>query len=158
MIKRLNLISYKLYIFTARLYLMKSIYTICYVSKASSELTKNDIERLFNYTASTNSKFDVSGMLLHSLGNFFQVLEGEEKHLLGLYEKIKEDVRHGDIYEVYNKRTNQPVFNNYNSKFDIVKTSEDLDMLITYLNQDRSNSTNHKLKRLLQPFAMLGEF
>lgn len=137
---------------------MKNTYTICYVSKASSDLTKGDIEKLFNYTASTNSKFNVSGMLLHSMGNFFQVLEGEEKHLLNLYEKIKEDLRHADIYEVYNRKTSQPVFTNYHSKFDIVKTSQDLEMLLTYLNQDRSNSTNHKLKRLLQPFAMLGEF
>jgi response regulator RpfG family c-di-GMP phosphodiesterase len=137
---------------------MKNIYTICYVSKASLDLTNDDIEKLFDFTATTNSKLNVSGMLLHSLGNFFQVLEGEESHLLNLYEKIKEDLRHRDIYEVYNKKTNQPVFTNYDSKFDIVKTSEDLEMLITYLNQDRSNSTNNKLKRLLQPFAMLGEF
>jgi response regulator RpfG family c-di-GMP phosphodiesterase len=137
---------------------MKNIYTICYVSKASLDLTNDDIEELFDFTATTNSKLNVSGMLLHSLGNFFQVLEGEESHLLNLYEKIKEDLRHRDIYEVYNKKTNQPVFTNYDSKFDIVKTSEDLEMLITYLNQDRSNSTNNKLKRLLQPFAMLGEF
>jgi hypothetical protein len=137
---------------------MKNIYTICYVSKASLDLTNDDIEELFDFTATTNSKLNVSGMLLHSLGNFFQVLEGEESHLLNLYEKIKEDFRHRDIYEVYNKKTNQPVFTNYDSKFDIVKTSEDLEMLITYLNQDRSNSTNNKLKRLLQPFAMLGEF
>lgn len=137
---------------------MDNTYTICYVSKASSDLTKDDIEKLFNFSSSSNNNFNVSGMLLHSLGNFFQVLEGDERHILNLYEKIKEDIRHEDIYEVYNKRTNQPVFTNYDSKFDIVKTSKDLEMLISYLNQDRSNSTNNKLKRLLQPFAMLGEF
>jgi hypothetical protein len=137
---------------------MKSLYTICYVSKTAPELKEQDIEELFNYTSKANNKNGVSGILLHSLGNFFQVLEGDEKHLLPLFEKIKEDPRHAEMYEVYNKRTTQPVFDNYKSTFDIVKNSDDLKTLITYLNLDKSNSTNHKLKRLLKPFDMLGEF
>lgn len=137
---------------------MKFLYTICYVSKAAPELKEQDIEELFNYTSKANTKKGVSGILLHSLGNFFQVLEGSEKHLLQLFEKIKEDPRHGEMYEVYNKRTNHPVFENYKSTFDIVKNSDDLKTLIAYLSVDKSNSTNHKLKRLLEPFDMLGEF
>lgn len=137
---------------------MKSLYTICYISKAAPELNEQGIEELFNYTSQANNKNGVSGILLHSLGNFFQVLEGNEKHLLQLFEKIKEDPRHAEMYEVYNKRTHHPVFENYKSTFDIVKNSDDLKTLITYLNVDKSNSTNHKLKRLLKPFDMLGEF
>jgi len=137
---------------------MKSLYTICYISKAAPELKEQDIEELFSYTSKANNKNGVSGILLHSLDNFFQVLEGNEKHLLQLFERIKVDPRHGEMYEVYNKRTTHPVFENYRSTFDIVKNSEDLKTLIAYLNVDKSNSTNNKLKRLLQPFDMLGEF
>ncbi len=137
---------------------MKSFYTICYVSKTAAHVTDQQIEELFEYTAAWNNDHDISGILLHSLDNFFQVLEGKEKDLLALYERIKEDPRHGDIYEVYNKRTAHPVFKNYKSTFDIVKTAADLKMLLTYLNQDLYNSTNLKLRRLLKPFDMLGEF
>ena len=146
-----------IYLYDQPIY-MKSLYTICYVSKAAPELQEQDIEELFNYTSQANNKNGVSGILLHSLGNFFQVLEGNEKHLLQLFEKIKEDPRHAEMYEVYNKRTHHPVFDNYKSTFDIVKNSDDLKTLIAYLNADKSNSTNHKLKRLLKPFDMLGEF
>lgn len=137
---------------------MKSTYTICYVSKVAPNLSEKDIEELFQYTAAYNNKSNISGILLHSLDNFFQVLEGSEKSLTKLYEKIKEDTRHGEIYEVYNRKTSQPVFDNYKSTFDIVKTAEDLKMLLIYLNQDVSNSTNRKLRRLLAPFDLLGEF
>lgn len=136
---------------------MRSLYTICYVSKGAPGLQEKDIEELFHYTSTANNKNAVSGILLYSLGNFFQVLEGNEKHLLQLYQKIKEDPRHLEIYEVYNKPTHRPVFENYKSTFDIVKNSKDLKKLIAYLNQDQSNSTNHKLKRLLRPFDMLDE-
>jgi hypothetical protein len=137
---------------------MKQLYTICYVSKASTALSNSQVEDLFEYTASWNNKHEISGLLLHSMGNFFQVLEGAEKVLLSLFERIKEDSRHGELYEIFNKRTSHPVFENYKSTFDIVKTNNDLKILITYLNQDKSNSTNHKLKRLLKPFDMLGDF
>jgi hypothetical protein len=137
---------------------MKQLYTICYVSKASTALSNSQIEDLFEYTAAWNNKHEISGLLLHSMGNFFQVLEGAEKVLLSLFERIKEDSRHGELYEIFNKRTSHPVFENYKSTFDIVKTNDDLKILITYLNQDKSNSTNHKLKRLLKPFDMLGDF
>ena len=137
---------------------MDSIYTICYISKATPGLTQQDIEELFKNTSSANNNNQVSGFLLHSLDNFFQVLEGKESHLKSLFEKIQEDTRHSDIYEVYNKRTEHPVFTDYKSEFDIVKSPEDLKTIINYLNQDVANSTNLKLKRLLKPFDMLGEF
>ncbi|WP_298950906.1 BLUF domain-containing protein [uncultured Nonlabens sp.] len=137
---------------------MDSTYTICYISKAAQELTTQDIKELFKNTSSVNNSNKVSGFLLHSINNFFQVLEGEERHLKNLFEKIQEDTRHSDIYEVYNKHTTHPVFKGYKSEFDIVKSSEDLEILVSYLSQNNANSTNLKLKRLLKPFAMLGDF
>ncbi len=137
---------------------MKSTYTICYVSKVAAYLSENDIQELFQYTAAFNNENNISGILLHSLDNFFQVLEGSEQQLLNLYDRIKVDSRHYDIYEVYNRKTSHPVFVNYKSTFDIVKTADDLKSLLIYLNQDVSNSTNRKLRRLLAPFDLLGEF
>lgn len=137
---------------------MNSIYTICYVSKVAPNLSDKDIQDLFKFTATINNKNKISGILLHSLDNFFQVLEGDEKCLKDLYNKIKEDPRHYELYEVYNKMTTHPVFSNYKSTFDIVKTASDLKLVLAYLNQDIANSTNRKLKRLLTPFDLLGDF
>lgn len=97
---------------------MKCLYTICYVSKASVHITKDNIKDIFKITESNNNASGISGILLHSFDNFFQVLEGEKKDLLHLYEeKIKQDARHTDIYEVFNREMEMPIFSNYLSQF-----------------------------------------
>ena len=136
---------------------MKPNYTICYISKSDPSLTEADIQKIFQWTNAKNNKYGVKGILLHAFGNFFQVLEGDKKLLLDLYEnKIKEDSRHSDIYEVYNKKTTQPVFTEYSSQFNIIKSSNQLDNIKKYLDDHRvSSTTSDKLARLLKPFIML---
>lgn len=133
---------------------MKSYYTICYTSKANPELSKLEIEELFKFSLEQNTECNVSGILLHSIGNFFQVLEGNEQYLKSLFEKIKSDSRHSEIFTIYNKSTLHPTFLKYDSKFNIVKSSEDLERIKIYLEENRSYSTNDKLSRLLAPFLM----
>ena len=113
---------------------MKPLHTICYISNAKPELSNREIEEVFEVTSHNNNEFDVSGILLYNMGHFFQVIEGEEEHIIDLYEnKIKVDPRHEEIFEVYNKATTKPVFLEYDSKFNIVKTEEDLQKIKDYL-------------------------
>ena len=133
---------------------MKLAHTICYISNAAPTLSDADIEEILTQTSTNNNNHNVSGVLLYNLGHFFQVLEGEEKHLINLYEnKIKNDERHSDIYEVYNKATEKPVFKDYDSKFNIIKTEEDLQKIKKYLTSVRT-TTSDKLSRLLRPFVI----
>ncbi|WP_231367647.1 BLUF domain-containing protein [Gillisia sp. JM1] len=93
---------------------MKQIYTICYVSKANPNLTIEEINTIFELTEENNSLHNVSGILLHSLGNFFQALEGGEKFIVDLYEnKILKDSRHSEVFEIYRRNIAIPVFSNY---------------------------------------------
>jgi hypothetical protein len=133
---------------------MEGYYTVCYVSKAAPELTKADLTQLFEYSTNSNIKSGVTGILLHSLGNFFQVLEGREEYIMNLYDKIKIDKRHTDIFTVFNKKTINPTFLKYDSKFNVVKSKEDLQFIKNYLDDNSSYSTNEKLSRLLMPFLM----
>ncbi len=137
---------------------MKHLYTICYVSKASEHITNDDVKDIFKITESTNNATGISGILLHSFDNFFQVLEGEKKDLIHLYEeKIKKDTRHTDIYEVFNREMETPIFSNYLSQFLTITTSIQLDDIRKYLNANRTNSTSEKLSRLLKPFMIFDE-
>lgn len=134
---------------------MKHLYTICYVSKESPHLTNDAIKDLFQVTEQANNANGISGLLLHSFGNFFQVLEGEKRDLEQLYEnKIKKDTRHNDIYEVFNREMEMPIFSNYLSQFLTITTSIQLDEIRKYLNANRTNSTSEKLSRLLKPFII----
>lgn len=134
---------------------MKQIHTICYVSKADPNLTEEEINEIFKLTEDTNRAHNISGILLHSLGNFFQVLEGEEEYIEELYEnKILKDPRHSNVFEVYRRNIAQPVFSNYLSNFQAITTSSQLDKIRNYLEKNKSISTSEKLTRLLRPFII----
>lgn len=136
---------------------MTSHHTICYVSKADPSLSQDDIALLFSHWAAVNNDSKITGILLHSLGNFFQVLEGTEKHLNQLFEKIVTDHRHTDVFTIFNRKTDRPAFLNYDSKFNVVTTKADLQRIKLYLDANRDDSTHDKLSRLLAPFLVLDE-
>ena len=134
---------------------MKLLHTICYISNARPDLTDQQIEEVFDITTFNNNNCDVTGILLYNMGHFFQVIEGEKDHIIDLYDnKIAIDSRHDNLFVVYNKPTAKPIFLGYDSKFNIVKTEEDLQKIKSYLYGVKS-STSDKLTRLLRPFVLL---
>ncbi len=129
-------------------------YTICYTSKAMEGLNEASVELIFLSTQENNVAKNITGILLYSLGNFFQVLEGDEKTVKELYDEyIKVDPRHKDVFEIISK--NAPaVFSEYNSLFKIIQSSEELINLQEYLSRHNISSTSDKFKRLLNTFII----
>jgi len=71
------------------------------VSYVSTETDPFDDERLAALLAQSrrsNHEHDLTGMLLHRRGRFFQVLEGPQDAVDALIAKIREDARHHDIH------------------------------------------------------------
>lgn len=131
-------------------------YSICYLSKAADHLSDEDINDLFSYSAVENNRCEVTGILLHSIGRFFQVLEGSEEHLKGLYKKIQKDPRHDEIFELFNGRTAHPLFVKYNSKFNVIKSTDDLNKIEEFLAANKSHPRSERMQRVLAPFLMMG--
>ena len=130
-------------------------YTICYSSKAAPEMTDEVLEQIFQTTQKNNRKKGIHGILLYGMDNFFQVLEGDKNVLLPLYEDvISNDPRHIELFEIINKPSSMSVFSSYDSKFNIVKTVEELENIKSYLRQHQVNSTAGKIHRLLNPFLL----
>lgn len=128
-------------------------YTICYVSKASENLSEESINKIFEITAKKNNLKNINGILLQGLGNFFQVLEGDKNMIEELYQNIiLKDKRHSGVFEIIRRETEYNVFSDYSSNFNVVKTPSDLKRIQEYLNHTRYNSTSEKIKRLLTPF------
>lgn len=70
------------------------------VSYVSAETDPFDDERLAALLAQSrrsNHEHDLTGMLLHRRGRFFQVLEGPQDAVDALIAKIRDDARHHDI-------------------------------------------------------------
>jgi hypothetical protein len=128
-------------------------HTICYTSKAIDGLGTDSVEMIFLSTQQNNYAKGISGVLLFGLGSFLQVLEGDKKQVLDLYENtIAQDPRHKELFEIINRPTDASIFEDYNSTFNIIKTPQEYEQLRKYLQHNRGNSTIEKLERLIQPF------
>jgi hypothetical protein len=74
-----------------------------YCSLAEKDISRDDILNILSWSRQYNKKNAVTGILLYwkKTNQFMQVLEGEEKILLNLFDKICKDTRHSLIKIIY---------------------------------------------------------
>ncbi|OJJ23416.1 hypothetical protein BKI52_03385 [marine bacterium AO1-C] len=70
---------------------------LIYVSRRNINCTDKDVEQILQASIRQNKKKDLTGVLLYSQTQFIQVLEGDGKTILGLYDHIKKDRRHKNV-------------------------------------------------------------
>lgn len=96
-------------------------YAISYVSTANTKLSPNDVKYLLDKVEVDNNGKDITGILLSSATNFFQLLEGEEEVIKELYAHILKDDRHNNLI----KFIDQPVtINSYDGYLSEVVTDQ----------------------------------
>lgn len=64
-----------------------------------------------------NEKKDITGVLLYSERNFFQVIEGEKNYVEELFGKIEKDERHKNVMKIFKKEIDQAEHDGYKSDF-----------------------------------------
>ncbi len=74
-----------------------ALYCLSYVSTQSRPMTGDDLVGLLRHCREANAKIGVTGMLLHRGDSFFQILEGGEEEVRGLFETISRDKGHERI-------------------------------------------------------------
>lgn len=92
-------------------------YAISYVSTASEQLTETEIKKTLEFSKNWNTDHDITGILLFSEGNFFQVLEGDKELLQNLFERIKSDSRHYNVMRIFGKEIDNAKFTGYAANF-----------------------------------------
>lgn len=73
---------------------MDSLSHLIYASTAVSKMGQPELRVILDSARIVNAQLDVTGVLLHSDGSFFQVLEGDAEIIDSLYAKIGRDKRH----------------------------------------------------------------
>ncbi|WP_423819546.1 BLUF domain-containing protein [Salinimicrobium sp. TIG7-5_MAKvit] len=127
-------------------------YAISYVSTVASGISKNEIENLLKLTSSNNNQVKITGILLYSNGNFFQVLEGEKTMVTDLFEKIQQDKRHYNLIPIFKKEIEGQKFDTYENLFlslDAAYNREELDYYKSHvekLDPSIRNSVNYVLE------------
>ncbi|UYZ60740.1 BLUF domain-containing protein [Hymenobacter latericus] len=70
---------------------------IVYQSTAVQPLSAEALHVMLEKSRRKNRGLGITGLLLYSYGNILQILEGEEPAVQGLYETIRQDVRHTNV-------------------------------------------------------------
>lgn len=116
------------------------MYSICYVSDERKELKKEDLILLYEQTVQNNNKEQITGVLIHKDGSFFQVLEGDKNVITTLFKKIKKDRRHKNVITLFTRESIR-VFENYQTGFSIVHDYNGLESMRVFLADNRAIST-----------------
>lgn len=77
------------------------LHEIVYVSLASDEMGSEKLDKLLSHCRTHNEKSGVTGVLVYYQREFLQLLEGEATDVLALYERIEGDLRHQQIYKLW---------------------------------------------------------
>lgn len=127
-------------------------HSISYVSTAKADLSVEHVENLLENTATKNNARDISGILLCSEGNFFQLLEGEKEMVDDLFSRIKEDPRHNNLIKFVDKPAHQSTNEGYFCDLITQDTKFDRSNLENYLRyiQVLDLKTQNAVKRILE--------
>ena len=110
-------------------------YAISYVSSANRELSEAEIQKILSSSETRNNERHITGLLLYSDGNFFQVIEGEKEEVLNLYPKIRTDKRHHTLIKIFEKEIHKESFNDYDCNFISEEGHYNDERLDLYLNR-----------------------
>ncbi|MBW1294223.1 BLUF domain-containing protein [Aquimarina litoralis] len=131
--------------------------TISYVSTANRSLTLPKISELFEFVKTTNDNLNITGILMYSDGNFFQILEGEKALIKELFRKILIDPRHYDIIKIFDHEMEEPSFTKYNSDFLTINRKSKHSELEGFLEKERNHNpeTFNSVSYLTNKFMQL---
>lgn len=90
-------------------------YSICFVSTADRHLTDEEVKTLLKSSKTWNNNHHITGLMLYSSGNFFQVLEGEKEMICDLFKRIKKDQRHYNLIKIFEKEITKTAYDGFES-------------------------------------------
>ncbi|MHA7943988.1 BLUF domain-containing protein [Formosa sp. 3Alg 14/1] len=93
------------------------MYQLNYHSKSIPELELVHLENILETASVINASKDVTGCLIYHNHSFVQILEGEKKDVLEIFEKIKADNRHDSITLLWENYVEKRYFNRWSMAF-----------------------------------------
>ena len=103
---------------------MPSLIHLIYASTATEAFENLELTALLQQSRANNERLSLTGMLLHSAGNFFQVLEGEPALVDQLSQKIILDKRHAQFTVIIREPIARRSFPTWSMGFSSVSPEE----------------------------------
>lgn len=73
------------------------MHRLIYVSSATSRISEAEITDILKVSRRNNARQGLTGVMIYHEGSFFQILEGEEDIVEGLFRRIAGDERHHGV-------------------------------------------------------------
>lgn len=90
---------------------------LIYLSRATAPFDTKQLQQLLTQSRLFNQAHDLTGLLLYSNEQFFQVLEGDKAIVHALYARIQQDPRHRDVTTYADKAIPQRAFTDWSMAF-----------------------------------------
>jgi hypothetical protein len=109
--------------------LLKTLSHLIYASSGDPTMSIADLRAILDRARTVNSERNITGILLHSEGSYFQVLEGDAEEIDSLYTKIALDKRHTNVVLIVREPIADRSFADWSMGFASV-TSKDIEGII----------------------------
>jgi len=96
------------------------MYQLVYSSKVTTSLSQSSIDNILEKARQNNQKSAITGFLLFDGAAFLQLLEGEERAVLDLFERISLDERHNKVEALIQDTTSTRLFSNWSMAYSVI--------------------------------------
>jgi len=129
---------------------------LIYVSTPEKSFSEEELDNLLTEARKTNQELEITGILLYTGSNFFQVLEGKESDIGFVFEKIKSNPKHSDIVVILKEAISKRSFEEWNMAYTRVSPDEIRD-IVGYQDIDNLSSSlplfeESKARKILSAF------
>ena len=86
------------------------MFRLIYVSTAKFGLAETDLANILEQATTANAQRGMTGVLLFNGLNFLQMLEGEQRNVMEIFNRIVRDSRHTSVVTVLQETADERVF------------------------------------------------
>lgn len=80
-----------------------ALHHLIYLSRATEPFSDDDLKDLLAQARRNNAAQHITGMLVYGNGQFAQIIEGEQRTLQDLYDRLQRDPRHSQVTKFADK-------------------------------------------------------
>lgn len=136
---------------------MAPLIHLIYTSVAKRAFSSTELEALLEKSRTANERANLTGMLLYSEGNFFQVVEGSREEIDKLHARLVADSRHAQLTVIVKEPIAKRSFGSWSMGFSSA-TPEELARIPGFNDFFQAGSCLQNLdhgraKKLLEAFA-----
>ncbi|MBV7300292.1 BLUF domain-containing protein [Enterovibrio paralichthyis] len=134
---------------------------VIYASSATAEFGESELMKILGKARANNEPSGITGLLLYSKGNFFQVLEGEESDIDQIWPKINADERHTGVIVLDKSEIDERAFSGWSMGFRNLETFDKSvlrgysDILDNPLSPEQFKSKGSEIVGLIEQFRSL---